>query len=79
MFGFGDITCLTFMQILLKFHQIFYGKISGLQPRDTYCNRVAFVIGLITLPAHNTLLSRCDFHLSCFSGVGQQLLDRGWR
>ena len=79
MFGFGDITCSTLMQILLKYHQIFYGKISGLQPRDTHCNRVAFVISLITLPGHNTLLSRCDFHLSCFSGTGQQLLNRGRR
>lgn len=52
----------------------------GMQkPRDACGDRVAFVVGLINLPAYKTLLSRRDFCLICFSGTGQQLFDRGRR
>ena len=44
----------------------------GMQkPRDACGDRVAFVVGLINLPAYKTLLSRRDFCLICFSGTGQ--------
>ena len=50
-----------------------------MQPREPHSNRVAFVVGLINLPAYMALLSRRDFHLICLAGTGQQLFDRGRR